>query len=116
MTLRENLTAPSHAGDWTYIESSQLVEKVAYLERKLTENELTMDKMKKEMEVLQNVWFVAFVTWIMSIPVLAMQLLFMMGLGVTDLHLRHKHQLHMIHRTYIKKVVVIAHTHLLIII
>ena len=46
------------------LESSQLVEKVAFLERKLTENELTMDKMKKELEVLQNVcpWFVANIT------------------------------------------------------
>ena len=37
------------------LELSQLAERVAYLEKKLTENELTMDKMKKEMEVLQNV-------------------------------------------------------------
>ena len=37
------------------VESSQLVEKVACLEKKLTENELTMEKMKKEMEGLQKV-------------------------------------------------------------
>ena len=41
------------------LESSQMAEKVAYLEKKLTENEVTMDKMKKELEVLQNVWCVA---------------------------------------------------------
>lgn len=59
----KNVTVTSnHMNGPDIKDSLDLVEKVVHLERKLTENQQTMEKLKKKVEVLQKVYYNTIIT------------------------------------------------------